>query len=187
MNNINILATYWSFYEFLFTHDHWSPHSSTSPEAPWGRSCLATCTLRQFRRDQEDPMSKKKERKLVISKLWASWCCSPGKLAESAWLCSFPVGGRCARDVAYQRWDCTSRKPFIHGLQKAPHRLSLNKVSGMSLRGRETKAETRNDHAVREEKEVPGKRGVWASGLGRQPTLLPTHPELCRGHQDPDC
>lgn len=85
------------------------------------------------------------------------------------------VGGRCARDVTYQRWDYTSRKPCIHGLQNTLHRLSLNKVSGMSLRGRETKAETRNDHAVREEKEVPGKRGVWASGLGRQPTLLTTH------------
>ena len=26
---------------------------------------------------------KKKKRKLIISKLWAFWCCSPGRLAES--------------------------------------------------------------------------------------------------------
>lgn len=53
--------------------------------------------------------------------------------------------------MTYQRLDYVSRKPFIHGLQNILHRLSLNSVSGSLFeRGRETKAETQDDQAMRE-------------------------------------
>lgn len=68
--------------------------------------------------------------KKLLNKLWGFRSCSPRRLAENMLSCNWTVepncGRRWSRDVTHRKWDCVSRKPFIHRLRNTLHRLSLN-------------------------------------------------------------
>ena len=66
---------------------------------------------------------REKERKLIISKLWAFWCCSPGKLAESAWLCSRPVGAKLWEGGVQGMWHIRGEITQVENLASMDFRI----------------------------------------------------------------